>query len=197
MKTSNLIRLLTVAMVLHVSVVSAQEKAEGAAAPPKPGFRAEYLYQLDDVQKKITDLAQAVPAEKYTWRPAEGVRSISEVYMHIAGANFLFPSFVGHKSPAGLDRDLEKKVTEKAKVLDVLKQSFDHIRQAVMKTPDADLDKAAKFFGHETTVRDIFLTAALHMHEHLGQSIAYARMNGVVPPWTAARESESQQPSRN
>ena len=157
------------------------------------GFRGEFLAQLGDAEKKIVDLAQAVPAEKYSWRPAEGVRSVSEVYTHIAGANYFLMSLIGIKPPAGISRDMEKTATDKAKVMEMLKQSFDHVRNAAMKTADADLDKPATFFGQETTVRGIFFNAALHMHEHLGQSIAYARSNGVVPPWTMAQQASEQQ----
>ena len=126
----------------------------------------------------------------------EGVRSVSEVYMHIAGANYLLPSFIGIKSPAGMNGDMEKTITEKVKVIEMLKQSFEFIRKAVTQTPDTDLDKAAKMFGRETTVRDVFFNAGLHMHEHLGQSIAYARMNKIVPPWTAAEQAKEKEGSQ-
>jgi uncharacterized damage-inducible protein DinB len=153
-------------------------------APPKSGFRAEFLRDLTDVEKKIEDLAAAVPAEKYTWRPAPGVRSVSEVYMHIAGGNYFLASFVGMKPPAYDERTLEQ-INDKQRVLAELKKSFDHIRMAAMTASDADLDKPIKMFGNDTTVRGAFMTALNHLHEHLGQSIAYARMNGIVPPWSA------------
>ncbi|MBI1792502.1 MAG: DinB family protein [Acidobacteria bacterium] len=148
------------------------------------GFRGDFLRQLEDVEKKIVGLAQAMPQEKYGWRPGEGVRSNSEVYVHIAGANFGLPNFVGVKPPAGLSRDMEKTVTEKAKVIETLKESFEHIRKACMSVPDSDLDKEIKMFGRPSTVRGAFFLMANHMHEHLGQAIAYARTNGVTPPWS-------------
>ena len=154
-------------------------------APPKRGFRAEFLRDLSDVQKKIEELAAAVPADKYTWRPAPGVRSISEVYMHIAGGNYFLASFVGMKPPAYDESTLER-INDKARVLAELRKSFDHIRLAALTASDADLDKPIKMLGTDTTVRGAFMTALNHLHEHLGQSIAYARMNGVVPPWTAS-----------
>ena len=182
-------------MVLLALVCSSglfsQDKTKDA--PKVTGFRAEFLAQMVDVEKKILDLAEAVPQEKYSWRPMDDVRSISEVYMHIAGANYLFPSFAGIKAPANIERDAEKKVTEKAKVIAYVKASFEHIRKAITDTPDADLDKPAKMFGEETTVRGVFFTAGLHMHEHLGQSIAYVRMNKIVPPWTAAEQKAEQE----
>ncbi len=156
-----------------------------APAPPKHGFRAEFLYDLSDVQKKIEGLAAAMPADKYTWRPAPGVRSVSEVYMHIAGGNYFLASFVGMKPPA-YDESAFERINDKARVLAELRKSFDHIRLAALTASDSDLDKPIKMFGTDTTVRGAFMTALNHLHEHLGQSIAYARMNGVVPPWTAS-----------
>ncbi len=154
-----------------------------ASEAPKSGFRAEFLRDLDGVQRKIVDLASAVPADKYSWRPAPGVRSISEVYMHIAGGNYLLASFTGMKPPGYDTRSLEK-ITEKDRVLVELKKSFDHLRTAALNATDSDLDKSINMFGNDTTERAAFLTALNHLHEHLGQSIAYARMNGVVPPWS-------------
>jgi uncharacterized damage-inducible protein DinB len=150
---------------------------------PKSGFRAEFLRDLDEVQKKIVDLAEAVPADKYDWRPAPGVRSISEVYMHIAGGNYVLASFVGLKPPGYDTRSLET-ITDKPRVLDELKKSFANLRAAALSASDADLDKTVKMFGNDVTERAAFLNALTHLHEHLGQSIAYARVNGVVPPWT-------------
>jgi uncharacterized damage-inducible protein DinB len=175
--------LVTYSLALALLAASAAR----AQAPAK-GFRAEFLAQQNHVEKELLDLAEATPADKYGWRPAPGVRSISEVYTHIAGGNYLFLGFAGIKAPAGLDKDMEKNVTEKSKVIDELKKSFAHVRAAIALLSDADLDKPATFFGSESTVRGALLLTANHEHEHLGQSIAYARMNGIVPPWTAARE---------
>ncbi len=155
------------------------------------GFKAEFIAQLDDVQDKLVSLAEAMPQDKYVWRPAEGVRSVSEVFMHIAGGNYMFPSVVGVKRPEGLTPNMEKTVTDKAKVIEVLKNSFDHIRKAMLGVADEDLDKKTELFDHETTYRGVFFTTATHMHEHLGQIIAYARMNSIVPPWTAKEQAEA------
>ena len=157
-----------------------QQNAARAAAPIN-GFRAEFLANLDDVQEKILELAETTPAEKFTWRPGNGVRSISEVYMHIAGGNYFLATFLGVEAPPRA-RDLEQKVTKKEEVVAELKRSFEHLRAVVSKTED--LEKPVKMFGNPTTNRGVFITMLSHLHEHLGQSIAYARMNGVVPPWS-------------
>ena len=159
------------------------------AAPPRQapaprsetGFRAEFRTQLAEVEQKIVGLAEATPADKYAWRPAGDIRSISEVYMHIAGWNYYLASFLGAKAQpfAG---DYEKKITKKADVVAELRKSFEHLRTAVDRAQN--LDKPVKMMGSSTTARGVMMTMLNHLHEHLGQSIAYARMNSVVPPWS-------------
>lgn len=155
-----------------------------AAAPAVAGLRADVVWQLSDVEKKLVALAEATPQEKFSWRPAAGVRSISEVYMHVAGGNYFLPTFLGKKAPEGMRRDMEKTVTEKTKVVEELKKSFDHARKAVETTPDSDLEKKVKMFGHDASGRMVMIVLVSHVHEHLGQSIAYGRTNGIVPPWS-------------
>ena len=158
-----------------------------AMAAPAGGARAEIVRSLDDAQKKLLALAEAMPAEKYAWRPGEGVRSVGEVFAHVAAANFFIPTLWSTKMPAGVDpRGFEKEGGDKAKTIDTLKKSFDHVRHAIDAVPEADLGKTVKLFDHDGTIREAILVVASHAHEHLGQSIAYARMNKVVPPWSAA-----------
>ncbi|OLD69492.1 MAG: hypothetical protein AUI33_09025 [Ignavibacteria bacterium 13_1_40CM_2_61_4] len=149
---------------------------------------------MEDAETKLLRLAEAVPAEKYTWRPGEGVRSVSEVFLHVAAGNYGILRRVGAQPPEGLDlRGLEKSTTEKAKVVEALKASFAHVRQATSKLTDADLDKTAPWFGdRQASYREILFFLAAHQHEHLGQSIAYARINGVIPPWTEERQQQQQ-----
>jgi uncharacterized damage-inducible protein DinB len=175
-----------------VTVFAARPVVAGDAAAknaPKTGFRAEYLGQLAYVEKQIMDLAAAVPQEKYSWRPGEGVRSVGEVYAHIAGGSYFLLTFVGVKMPAGMDPEMEKNQTDKGKIAEMLRQSFSLVRQTVTDMPDASLEKETEMFGRKTTYRDALVTEMNHLHEHMGQSIAYARMNGVVPPWTAAQQA--------
>jgi uncharacterized damage-inducible protein DinB len=160
--------------------------AEDAAKPM--GFRAEFLTQLDDVEKKIVSLAVAVPEEKYSWRPNEGVRSVGEVFVHVAFANYGIPAFLGMKPLTRMDREAETKITSKDKIVELLKESFENARKTALGTPDADLDKTVKSLGGKmVTKRSVLLLMATHMHEHLGQAIAYARMNNVIPPWSKGK----------
>ncbi|HEY3173778.1 MAG TPA: DinB family protein [Thermoanaerobaculia bacterium] len=173
------------ALVFASSVALGQTTTPAApSAATVSGLRADIIWQLTDVEKKLVALAEAMPQEKYGWRPGDGIRSVSEVYMHVAGGNYFLSTFLGAKMPEGLSRDMEKTVTEKAKVVDALKRSFDHTRKAVEATPDSDLDKKVKFFGQEPSERMMMIVLVSHAHEHLGQSIAYARTNGVAPPWS-------------
>ncbi len=183
--------LLAIAAALPVlpATVRAGDKQEHS---PPSGFRAEYLAQLNDVRDKLISLAEAVPAEKYAWRPMEGVRSAGEVYVHLSVANYFFPTFFGVKSPEENLQDMEKKVMAKPEVIGLMKKSFSRLHDVVMEIADADLDREAELFGTTTTVRGILMVLANHIHEHLGQSIAYARMNKIVPPWSAKAAQSSE-----
>ena len=180
MKANTAYLLVIILLTLAPSFVISQQQTASTLSP----FKKDLISDIEAAEKKIVSLAEAVPAEKYSWRPGEGVRSISEVYMHIAGANYLLPSFAGVTPPPGISRDMEKTITEKDKVIEALKQSFVHLHKAVENTPDSDFDKTVKMFGSDATIRRVYFVAASHCHEHLGQSIAYARTNGIVPPWS-------------
>ena len=162
-----------------------------ASAAPHSGPRAEFLKEISYYEARYTRLAEAAPADKYNWRPAEGVRSIGEVFAHIVAANYGIARAFGTQPPAGVDlKAIGAAAGGKAKTVQGLKDSFAHFRKAILALSDADADKAQKMFGRETTQRGSFLMIMGHMGEHLGQLIAYARVNGIVPPWTADAEQQ-------
>jgi uncharacterized damage-inducible protein DinB len=168
---------------------AAQDKP--AAAPAVSGARGEFLAEVAYYEERYTRLAEAIRAEKYSWRPAEGVRSIGEVYAHIAAANYGLARALGTPLPAGIDlKAITAVAGDKAKTVQTLKESFVHFRNAVLAIKDADLNNPQKFFGQDTTVRGAFFMVTGHFGEHLGQSIAYARQNGIVPPWTEERQKQ-------
>ncbi|MEX2262280.1 MAG: DinB family protein [Bryobacteraceae bacterium] len=150
------------------------------------GFQGEVLAEVNALEKKIVGLAEATPEDKYSWRPGTGVRSVSEVFVHIANANFNIPRSLGVQPPDGLPKDAEKTVTGKAQVVALLKQSFEHLRGAG-KTHASEPEKLVTRGKREVSTRSVFVGASGHMHEHLGQLIAYSRVNGVKPPWAAER----------
>jgi uncharacterized damage-inducible protein DinB len=164
---------------------SGQKATTMAVAAPTSGFRAEFLEEINYYEQRYTRLAEAMPAEKYTWRPAEGVRSVGEVFTHITAANYGIARALGTAPPAGLDlKAITALSADKPKVLQALKDSFAHFRSAIIALNEADADKPQKMFNRSTTLRGSFIAITGHFGEHLGQSIAYARVNGVVPPWT-------------
>jgi uncharacterized damage-inducible protein DinB len=160
--------------------------ARSDEASPPTGIRAELLRSMNDAASKLTELASATPQAKYSYQPGKDVRTTAEVFLHVAAANYRIPTIWGVKAPDGLDLDkLEKSTTDKAAIEKLLAASFDHVRQVLANTPDSDWDREITLFGNKTTVRGGWITLVSHTHEHLGQSIAYARANGIVPPWTA------------
>ena len=197
-KTSFLMLVLLVALpLLAQGGAPAQAAAPAAAAAmeaPKSGFRADFLKEWNALEKKFVGLAEAIPQEKYTWRPTPETRSVSETLLHVAGGNYFYLDGMGVPPPAGMDRkNYEKSTTDRAAIAEQLKQSFGLVRETVLKTSDADLEKPAKLYGQASTVREVLFTLVTHTPEHLGQMIVYARECGVVPPWTAARQARQQQ----
>jgi uncharacterized damage-inducible protein DinB len=164
---------------------SAQVNPYKDGTPGVTGYRSEVLAEVIVQEDKFTRLADAIPADKYSWRPSPDVRSFAEVFLHVSAANYNLYKLVGTPPPAGLDvKNLEKSTTDKAKVIATLKDSFAHAKTAIKTMSDADLDKSLDWFGGKNTQRGILLFIVRHGAEHLGQSIAYARFIGVVPPWT-------------
>jgi len=178
---------LLMASVLSHPVAAQQDSTAAPAAKPAaaPGIRGEILRHIDDARDKLIALAEATPADKYTWRPNDKVRTTGQVFAHVAGGNYYILSLLGTKIPDGIDaRGFEKDGGDKTKTIDTLKKSFEHVHHAIESASDADIEKTVKLFDHEGTVREGFMILATHAHEHLGQSIAYARSAGIVPPWS-------------
>ncbi len=136
---------------------------------------------------KVMQLAESLPAEKYSWAPAEGVRSFGEVFAHLASANYFFASKLGAKIPEGINmQTLEKDLKTKEQITAELKRSYDLAMDAVSKAKDADLSQKVEYpFPGEFTNMTSILILLSHSNEHLGQLIAYARMNDITPPWGA------------
>jgi uncharacterized damage-inducible protein DinB len=154
-----------------------------AQADPLQGLWEGYDGEWDHVSRQLISLAEALPADKYAWRPAPGVRSTSEVIMHIAVANFWLLGQTGVKIPEMSD-DLDKTVTKKADVIDWLKRSLEAVKTARAQLKPGDLEKKVKIANKTATVDGIYLRIIIHDNEHMGQLIAYARMNGITPPWS-------------
>jgi uncharacterized damage-inducible protein DinB len=160
------------------------QKPEAKIADPYEGLWQGYDGELRHVTRYLLALAERIPAEKYSWRPAPGVRSTSEVMMHLAIANHGLLSPTGVAMPADLSSDaLEKSVNTKAEVIRWLRRSLDAVREARAKLKPTDLTRPVKVGKQEATVDGMYLRILVHANEHLGQLIAYGRMNGIAPPW--------------
>jgi uncharacterized damage-inducible protein DinB len=185
------------AAILMTSVASAQCAMSMKTDTSKAGgFKANYFDALDHLEKETVALAEAAPQEKYSWRPAEGVRSVGEVFMHMAGGNYSYARMAGATIPADVNpREFEKSATDKATTVDTLKKSFAFLRQTAQNISDADLAKPVKIYGKDSNIMNVLLISVTHQSEHLGQSIAYARDIGVVPPWTAERQAAQPKPA--
>jgi uncharacterized damage-inducible protein DinB len=161
-------------------------KAEDKTAPSYD-MKAQAALDLQQLQQKYTSLAQAIPQEKYSWRPAEGARSVSELFLHVAGAGFYFPTLKGVPAAAGFDpKNFEKSTTDKTKIIEWLNKSFAYAIASVDDMSNAEFAKLLPKLGPQANEGDVIYLMVTHAHEHLGQSIAYSRSVGVVPPWTAA-----------
>lgn len=168
-------KILVAAVLLCAPALLAQVP-EGIAQ----GYDGEWTH----VSRQLMALAEATPAEKFAFRPVAGVRSTSEVYMHLAIANFYFLSINGQKMPAEIKPDTEKAVTSKTEVMGWLKRSLEAVKAAHAAEKPKDLERKVTIFKRETTADAVYLRALVHTNEHMGQLIAYARMSGVVPPWS-------------
>jgi uncharacterized damage-inducible protein DinB len=155
-----------------------------AQGDPMEGLWQGYDGEWIHVSRQLVTLAEAIPAEKFAWRPAPGVRSTGEVIMHIAVANFYLLSITGPKLPEDFKPNLEKTVTGKAEVIGWLKRSLDAVKSAHASVAPADLQRKVKVMGRDASVDGMYLRIIVHANEHMGQLVAYARMNGIAPPWS-------------
>ena len=162
-------------LLMNTSMLFAQE-----APDVFQGYEGEWNH----VSGQLIALAEATPPDKFAWRPATGVRSTSEVYMHIVRANFLMLNAIGLKMPPDLKDGMGTTVTSKADVIGWLKRSLQAVKEAHAAETPADLQRKTNIFNTDATVDGIFLRIIVHNNEHMGQLVAYARMTGVVPPWS-------------
>jgi uncharacterized damage-inducible protein DinB len=160
---------------------------------PSYDMKAQALFDLQDLHKKMVALANAIPAEKYTWRPEAGTRSISELFLHVSAANHNVVGMMASVTPEPAFRadGFETSTTDKAKIVQQLDQSFAYAEASVKAMANADFARPEKKLGPEANSGDVVYILVTHNHEHFGQSIAYARMNGVTPPWTLEAQKKA------
>src|SRR5579872_1692754 len=189
--------LLLVLLSALAMAAPADEPADHTA--PSYDMKAQALLDLETMQKKFVDLANAVPADKLTWRPSADSRSFAEVFLHVAAERYGILGMMGAEAPAGVDRKaLEKSTTDRARIVEELNKSWDFAEKTIKGMNNAEFAKLLPKLGPQANAGDVVYILVADNHEHLGQSIAYARENGIAPPWTiaaqkAAAEKKAQQ----
>ena len=173
--------------LLVLSLAALLVPAWAAAQDMPAGVRGEMIASIKDAGSKIEELAGAIPDGKFTWKPSKDVRSAGQVFLHVVQANYLIPGFYGVQSPMTKEElmKLDTQTMEPAKIRQMLKESYESAGKAISALPDSELETQVELFGMKMSKRATMILMASHSHEHLGQSIAYARSNGIVPPWTA------------
>ena len=169
-----------------VALLAPTPAARAQSAPAAPaGFRDEFLHQFDGSMEKVIALAEAVPAERYSRPAVPSAMPLGRIFAHIASYNYEYPArAMGIAPPAGIDRDTLERVAEKAQVVALLRRSAEHVRQSVRRMPEAQLGQMTTLYGRRVPQWSVLLQLLAHMNDHMGQSIAYARASGTVPPWS-------------
>lgn len=174
-----MLRLKKVLLVSAVLLFTSMSFAE------QPVFVQEFIGQIDFVKGRLMQLAEAMPEETYSWAPGESVRSVGEVFVHAAQSNYYMLSLVKGEKP---DMSEGNSDSDKKTAIASMEKSFSVIKEEAAKLSEEDLNKEIEAFGMKFSVRNFMVTMIAHLHEHLGQSIAYARMNNVTPPWSTQGE---------
>jgi hypothetical protein len=193
MKTPTLF-LVCLACILSAGALAMRAQAPNNSTdstPPSYDMKAQALLDLQGVNKKCVDLADALPSDRLTWRPSPDARSFAEVFLHVAGERYGILSMMGANPPAGFKaREFEKSTTEKDRIVDDLNQSWDFANKTINGMSNADFAKLLPKLGPQANEGDVVYILVADAHEHLGQLIAYARQNGIVPPWTVEAQKK-------
>jgi uncharacterized damage-inducible protein DinB len=159
---------------------------------PSYDMKGQSLADLQAVQKKFVDLANAIPADKLTWRPSADSRSFAEVFLHVSGERYGILGLMGATPPAGFDRKtFEKSTTDRARIVDELNKSWDFAQKTINGMTNGDFAKLLPKLGPQANAGDVVYILVADAHEHLGQLVAYARVNGIVPPWTVEAQKKA------
>jgi uncharacterized damage-inducible protein DinB len=159
---------------------------------PSYDMKGQSLFDLENVQKKFVELANAIPADKLTWRPSPDSRSFAEVFLHVAGERYGILSLMGADKPAGFDgKALEQSTTDRAQIIAELNKSWEFAQKTINGMTNADFARLLPKLGPQANAGDVVYILVADAHEHLGQAVAYARENSVVPPWTAEAQKQA------
>jgi len=191
-----MLSILTLSLVSTASISAAAQSQDAAASAdhtaPSYDMKAQSLIDLERVQKKFVDLLNVVPADKMTWRPSPDSRSFAELFLHVAGERYGILSLMGAEKPAGFDgKTFQKSTTDKAQILAELNRTWEFAQKAINGMTNADFAKLIPKLGPQANAGDVVYILVGDAHEHLGQAVAYARVNGIVPPWTVEAQKQA------
>lgn len=177
---------------MRASAQNSEMAANADHTAPSYDMKAQSLVDLARVQKKFVDLANAIPADKLTWRPSADSRSFAEVFLHVAGERYGILGLMGTAPPAGFDgKKFEKSTTKRAQIIEDLNTSWEFAQKAINGMSNADFAKLLPKLGPQANAGDVIYILVADAHEHLGQLVAYARENGIVPPWTVEAQKQA------
>jgi uncharacterized damage-inducible protein DinB len=191
--------LLSLMLALGTAIAFPSLSAADATDHTKPSYdmKGQSLVDLQVVQKKFVDLANALPADKFDWRPSPDSRSFAEVFLHVAGERYGILKLMGASIPTGFNgKTFEKSTTDKARIVEELNKSWDFTQKTINGMSNADFAKLLPKLGPQANAGDVIYILVADAHEHLGQAVAYARENGVVPPWTVEAAKKAAEPKK-
>lgn len=175
----NIIASLICLLVLTLAATPAPAQTQASTNNFKQQFLRHFNYA-----SRVLSLAEAMPADTYSWQPSEEVYSVAKVYAHIARYNFLYlESSLGIPAPKDVNLETMESITKKEDVIAVLKQSIQHVKSAIQQMPNSKLSEPTELYGQTVNGQAVLMQLITHYSEHAGQAIAYARMNAIVPPW--------------
>jgi uncharacterized damage-inducible protein DinB len=181
---------------LCIGITGAPAKSSDASStdhtPPSYDMKGQSMSDLENVQKKFVDLANAIPASKFKWRPSPDSRSFAEVLLHVSGERYGILAMMGADKPEGFDgKKLEQSTTDKAQIIEELNKSWSFTQKTINAMSNADFARALPKLGPQANAGDVVYILVADAHEHLGQAVAYARENGIVPPWTVEQQKKA------
>jgi uncharacterized damage-inducible protein DinB len=180
--------------LIPAAIAAPAKTADDAVDHTAPSYdmKGQALADLEAVQKKFVDLANTVPADKFNWRPSADSRSFAEVFLHVAGERYGILNMMGAEKPVGFDgKTFEKSTADRAQIVAELNKSWDFAQKTIKGMTNADFAKLLPQLGPQANAGDVVYILVADAHEHLGQSVAYARENGIVPPWTVAAQKQA------
>lgn len=176
---------LRLAAFAAIAVVTILTPADSLAQSTPTDVRDEFLGHFERSSYKAMTLAEVIPETLYDWSPGEGVMPIAQVYAHIARYNFMYlDENLGIAAPEDIDYMSLEEITGKGEITEALRRSVEHVKERALAMTEEELVSMTTLYGRRVAGWAVLFQLISHMNEHVGQSVSYARMNGIAPPWS-------------